>query len=103
MPTYDYKCDACGHTFERFQSITARSIRTCPECKERRVRRLLGTGAGFLFRGSGFYETDYRSEQYKKEAKADRERSEKKESKSSGEGGAKLEEPRSDGTSKSST
>ncbi|MGB2821119.1 MAG: zinc ribbon domain-containing protein [Phycisphaerae bacterium] len=68
MPTYDYACGACGHTFERFQSITAPAVRKCPKCGKRRVRRLIGTGAGIIFKGSGFYQTDYRSESYKKSA-----------------------------------
>ena len=72
MPTYEYECDACGHTFERFQSITARPVRTCPACGKRQVRRLIGTGAGVLFRGSGFYQTDYRSSSYRKAAEADK-------------------------------
>jgi putative FmdB family regulatory protein len=70
MPTYDYKCEACGHRFEKFQSITAKPIRKCPECGKNKVRRLLGTGAGLIFKGSGFYITDYRSESYKSAAKA---------------------------------
>jgi putative FmdB family regulatory protein len=59
MPTYDYKCDACGHQFERFQSITAAPIRKCPSCGKSKVRRLIGPGAGLIFKGSGFYITDY--------------------------------------------
>ena len=71
MPTYDYECDACGHEFELFQSITAGVKRKCPECSKLKLRRLFGTGAAIVFKGSGFYETDYRSESYKKgEAKA---------------------------------
>ena len=77
MPTYEYQCDACGYRFERFQSITARSIRKCPECGKQKVQRLISAGAGFIFKGSGFYETDYRSEQYKKDANADSEASKK--------------------------
>ena len=69
MPTYDYKCDACGHQFERFQSITAAPIRKCPSCGKSKVRRLIGPGAGLIFKGSGFYITDYRSEGYKDAAK----------------------------------
>ncbi len=72
MPTYEYECEACGHEFEKFQSITARPIRTCPECGKRKVRRLIGTGAGVIFKGSGFYQTDYRSESYKKAAEKDK-------------------------------
>jgi putative FmdB family regulatory protein len=74
MPTYEYECGACSHTFERFQPITARPIRICPACGQRQVRRLIGTGGGVIFRGSGFYQTDYRSESYKKAAKAESDR-----------------------------
>ncbi len=72
MPTYDYECEACGHAFEKFQSITASPVRTCPECGKRKVRRLIGTGAGIIFKGSGFYQTDYRSESYKKAAEKEK-------------------------------
>ena len=71
MPTYDYLCDACQHEFELFQSITAPVKRKCPECGRLKLRRLFGTGAAVMFKGSGFYETDYRSESYKSAAKAD--------------------------------
>lgn len=71
MPTYEYQCAACGHRFEEFQSITAKPIRKCPECKKLKVDRLMGTGSGMIFKGSGFYITDYRSEGYKSAAKAD--------------------------------
>lgn len=60
MPTYEYECEACGHEFEKFQSMSDKPVRTCPECKKRKVRRLIGTGAGIIFKGSGFYETDYK-------------------------------------------
>jgi putative FmdB family regulatory protein len=69
MPTYEYECDACGHTFEKFQSIKARPLRTCPSCGKRKVRRLLGTGGAVIFKGSGFYATDYRSSSYQRDAK----------------------------------
>ena len=72
MPTYDYVCDGCGHAFELFQSITDKVKRTCPECKKRKLRRLIGTGAAIMFKGSGFYQTDYRSDSYKKGAAADK-------------------------------
>ncbi len=71
MPTYDYKCEACGHTFERFHSITAEPIKRCPECGKLKVKRLLGTGAGLIFKGSGFYITDYRDKSYKDAAAKD--------------------------------
>jgi len=72
MPTYEYECTSCGHRFERFQSITASPVRRCPRCGKK-VKKLLGAGAGLIFKGSGFYATDYRSESYKKAAKADTE------------------------------
>jgi putative FmdB family regulatory protein len=71
MPTYEYKCDACGNEFERFQSITAEPIKRCPECGKAKVRRLIGTGAGLIFKGSGFYITDYRDKSYTEKAKSD--------------------------------
>ncbi len=73
MPTYEYVCESCGHAFEKFQRITEDPIKVCPECSEKKVRRLIGSGAGLIFKGSGFYETDYRSESYKKSAKAETE------------------------------
>ena len=71
MPTYDYECDACGHTFELFQAISAEPEKKCPACKKKKLRRLFGTGAAIMFKGSGFYQTDYRSESYKSKAEAD--------------------------------
>lgn len=71
MPTYEYECEACGHRFEKFQSITAAPIRKCPKCGKNRVKRLIGTGSGLIFKGGGFYVTDYRSEAYKDKAKAE--------------------------------
>lgn len=78
MPTYEYICDGCGCEFERFQSITAKSVRVCPKCGKRKVKRLIGRGAGIIFKGSGFYETDYRSESYKKGAESEKKSREKK-------------------------
>lgn len=73
MPTYEYECSLCGHQFELFQSITAKPVRTCPKCAKPKVKRLIGAGASIIFKGSGFYQTDYRSEGYKKAAKAEAE------------------------------
>ena len=72
MPTYDYECDACGHKFELFQSIKAGAIRKCPACKKLKARRLIGIGAGVIFKGSGFYCTDYRDKSYATSAKNDK-------------------------------
>ena len=72
MPTYDYRCDACEHQFEHFQSITSPVLDKCPECGRRKLRRLIGPGAAIVFKGSGFYQTDYRSESYRKAAAADK-------------------------------
>ncbi len=71
MPTYDYLCEGCGHKFELFQSINDPVQRKCPKCKKSKLRRLFGTGAAVMFKGSGFYTTDYRSDSYKKAASAD--------------------------------
>tara|TARA_Y100000310_G_C19958815_1_gene480284 strand:- start:196 stop:390 length:195 start_codon:yes stop_codon:yes gene_type:complete len=60
MPTYDYICNACKYKFEKFQGIKAKKIKTCPKCKKKEVLRLIGKGAGIIFKGSGFYETDYK-------------------------------------------
>jgi putative FmdB family regulatory protein len=73
MPTYEYQCDACDHHLEEFQSFSDPPLTKCPVCGKRKLRRLLGTGAAIIFKGSGFYETDYRSESYKSAAKADKE------------------------------
>lgn len=73
MPTYDYKCEKCDHQFEVFQSMKDDRLTDCPvEGCDGHVKRLLGTGAGIIFKGSGFYETDYRSASYKKGASADK-------------------------------
>lgn len=73
MPTYEYVCDNCQHEFEEFQSISAAPLKKCPQCKKQKLRRLIGTGGAIIFKGSGFYQTDYRSDSYKKAAKADKE------------------------------
>ena len=66
MPTYDYICECCDHAFDVFQPITARALRKCPRCRRHGLKRLIGRGSGVIFKGTGFYETDYRSENYKK-------------------------------------
>lgn len=72
MPTYDYECDACGHAFELYQGINDSKKKKCPECGKLKLRRLLGTGAAVVFKGSGFYQTDYRSDSYNKAKAADK-------------------------------
>ncbi len=72
MPTYEYACEVCGAQFERLESIKARPLRKCPKCGRNKVKRLIGTGAGIIFKGSGFYETDYRSESYKKAVESEK-------------------------------
>ena len=71
MPTYEYECEKCKHRFEAFQSIMAPPLKDCPKCKGE-LRRLIGTGSAIIFKGSGFYKTDYRSESYKKKAEAEK-------------------------------
>lgn len=72
MPTYDYECGKCGHRFEVFQSMKDAKLEDCPEADcDGKVKRLLGTGAGLLFKGGGFYQTDYRSSSYQAGAKAE--------------------------------
>lgn len=71
MPTYDYECEACNHKFELYQSISAEPEKTCPQCKKKKLRRLIGTGGAVMFKGTGFYQTDYRSDSYKKAASSD--------------------------------
>jgi putative FmdB family regulatory protein len=83
MPTYEYRCENCEHEFEQFQSMSAKPLRKCPECGKLKLRRLIGTGAGVIFKGSGFYETDYRSDSYKKAAEAEKKSGEKSTDKSS--------------------
>ncbi len=80
MPTYDYECSACEHTFEVFQGINDPIQKKCPKCKKNKLNRLFGTGAAIVFKGSGFYQTDYRSEGYKKAAEADKKSTSEKKS-----------------------
>ena len=104
MPTYEYRCNACEHEWEDFQPITSKPTKKCPECKKNKAERLISAGGGIIFKGTGFYETDYRSESYKKGAKADKKASESKsetksESKSSGESSSKSSESKSSSSS----
>jgi len=108
MPTYDYVCDACHHAFELSQPITASPKKKCPECGKQKLRRLIGAGMAIVFKGSGFYKTDYRSDSYKKRAEADKPASESKSSdgkssaskepssKPSGDGGSRKEGKKSE-------
>jgi putative FmdB family regulatory protein len=73
MPTYEYHCDACEHNFDEFQSMSDEPLKKCPQCGKRKLRRVFGAGAAVIFKGSGFYQTDYRSESYKSAAKAEQE------------------------------
>ena len=67
MPTYTYECEACGYSFEHFQSMTSRLKRKCPECGKPKLNRLIGPGAGIIFKGTGFYETDYKTKKKPKD------------------------------------
>ncbi len=82
MPTYDYVCDACGHGFEHFQSMSDPHLKQCPKCSKKKLRRLIGTGAGLIFKGSGFYITDYKKSS-SSESKGSSDSSAAKESKKS--------------------
>ena len=103
MPTYEYKCEACGHDFEQFQSITADPIRKCPACSKNKVKRLIGMGAGLIFKGSGFYQTDYRSEGYQKAADAEKKSSSSSNTKSADSGSSKSSDSGSGSSGSSSS
>ena len=72
MPTYNYICEKCGHAFEQFQAITAKPLTQCPSCSKRSLKRLIGSGSGVIFKGSGFYQTDYRTDSYKSGQKSEK-------------------------------
>ncbi len=91
MPTYDYECNSCGHALEIFQGINDPVKKKCPECGKLKLKRLFGSGAAIVFKGSGFYQTDYRSDGYKKAAAAD---------KKSSDGGSSDSKSKSSGDSK---
>ncbi len=90
MPTYEYVCDACQNEFEQFQSIKDDPLTKCPKCSKKKLRRKIGVGGGFIFKGSGFYITDYRSDSYKDAAKRDS-------------GGGESSKPAADSTKSEST
>jgi putative FmdB family regulatory protein len=71
MPTYEYRCDSCSHEFEEFQYIKEEPLKKCPSCNKKKLRRLISGGAAIVFHGNGFYQTDYRSDSYRKAAKSD--------------------------------
>ena len=71
MPTYEYACEACKHTFEKFHSMSEAPVKKCPKCGKNKVKRLISRGGGILFKGSGFYQTDYRSKSYTDASKKD--------------------------------
>ncbi|MDR2754960.1 MAG: zinc ribbon domain-containing protein [Planctomycetaceae bacterium] len=71
MPTYEYRCDACSHEFEEFQYIKDAPLKKCPNCGQNKLRRLISGGAAIVFKGSGFYQTDYRSDSYKKSVQSE--------------------------------
>ena len=83
MPTYEYICENCTCKFEQFQSIKAKPILKCPKCGKRELKRLIGSGSGVIFKGSGFYQTDYRSESYKKGEKSEKTKAKSKDAKPS--------------------
>ncbi len=68
MPTYEYECSACGHTLEEFQSFSEKPLKKCPQCKKMKLQKLISSGAGIIFKGSGFYETDYKRKKAPKSA-----------------------------------
>ena len=88
MPVYEYECEKCGHTFEETRSITAESRKRCPKCRGK-VRRLISSNVHVLFKGNGFYCTDYRSEEYRRREKEDREAGKKSSKSESPKGDAK--------------
>ncbi|HEY5314435.1 MAG TPA: zinc ribbon domain-containing protein [Pirellulales bacterium] len=100
MPTYDYVCDACEHEFELFQAMKDPILKKCPKCGKLKLRRLFGTGAAIVFKGSGFYQTDYRSDAYKKKAAAEKSSEGKSSDSKSSE--SKSSEGKTSGESKSS-
>jgi putative FmdB family regulatory protein len=97
MPTYDYHCEACGHQLEMFQSISESPKRKCPRCGRSKLKRRIGAGAGIIFKGSGFYQTDYRSDSYKQAADSDKPASEPAKDDAKPKGEAKKKKKQTDG------
>ena len=93
MPTYEYACAKCGQHFDAFQSMRDEPFRECPKERCRLLKRLLGTGAGIIFKGSGFYSTDYRSNSYREAAKKETPGSDKPKAEAKGEGAATPTKP----------
>jgi putative FmdB family regulatory protein len=102
MPTYDYECGACKHNWDEFQSMSAKPTKKCPKCGKPKANRKIGAGAGIIFKGSGFYQTDYRSDSYKKSADADSKSQTSSESKSESKGDSKSSSSDSSGKSSGS-
>ena len=102
MPTYDYECTACKHTWDEFQSMSAKPSKKCPKCGKAKANRKIGAGAGIIFKGSGFYQTDYRSDSYKKSADADSKSQSSSDSKSESKGESKSSSSDSGGKSSGS-
>ena len=98
MPTYEYACEACGHEFEEFQSMTAKPIKKCPDCGKLKVKRLISGGGGILFKGTGFYQTDYRSSGYNEAAKKDKPAPPSSDKKSSSKKPSSKSKPKSKGS-----
>ena len=98
MPTYDYECEGCQHTFEAFQSITAAVLTECPQCKQAKLHRLIGTGGGLIFKGTGFYCTDYKSTGKKLDESVDRAKKASKDVKESCNGSGACASPASNGS-----
>jgi len=103
MPTYEYQCDACDHNFDEFQGFHDKPLKKCPKCGKPKLRRVFGAGAAIIFKGSGFYQTDYRSESYKAAAKAEQEGAKPAAEKSTDNGTTAKSEPGSAGAKKPAT
>ncbi len=88
MPTYEYKCSSCDHKFEKFQMMTADPVKECPECGKETAKRLIGAGMGVIYKGSGFYTTDYKNKEAPRETSAPKESKSEKPAPASDQGGS---------------